>query len=307
MKAQFRCFRTLLLGCLLTASVFAQNGATGLSFLKIGVGGRTIGMGDAGVATASLGSAAHYNPALLTSQEHPSITMMHNQYIQDLTAQYLGAVVPLDGITLGFHLGLTSVADAEIRQVPGDPIGTFTSRSFTSGISAAFSFSDEIDVGVTMKFLFEKLHVDEASGYAFDAGMRIRPFEEGDLKPLTAGVSIANLGQMSELRSAASNLPSLLRYGVSYTVPFASMNGSLLFEADGLTIFDAKTTHVNLGVEVAYDNALFARFGYQTNYDNKGFSAGIGANYAIMRFDYAVTPWSEGFGLAHAVSLSVIF
>jgi hypothetical protein len=72
-------------------------------------------------------------------------------------------------------------------------------------------------------------------------------------------------------------------------------------------LLDAHATHLNLGVEADYDRTLFVRLGYQTGYDTRGFSAGIGASYSLLRFDYAVTPWSEGFGLAHTASLSFIF
>ena len=301
------CLLAVVIAVLSPSRGFAQAGSTGLSFLKIGIGGRTVAMGDAGVASAAHGTASHYNPGLLASQSHPSITLMHNAWVQDVTTQYLGASLPLDGLTLGFHLGLTSVADIEIRTVPGDPVGTFSSRSFTSGMTAAFPLSDEIEFGATAKFLFEKIDVNEATGYAFDAGVVIRPFSEGDLKPLTAGVCIANLGSMSDLRNEPSSLPSLLRYGLSYAIPMEALEGAILLEADGLTIFDAKTTHVNVGVEVDYDQSLYARLGYQTGYEARGFTAGVGAGFSVLRFDYAVTPWSEGFGLAHTVSLSVIF
>jgi hypothetical protein len=297
----------ILFTALLAASAAAQSGSTGLSFLKIGVGGRTIAMGDAGVASAEHGNASHYNPALLAPQRQPCVSLMHNQWVQDVTTQYLGAVLPVEGLTLGFHLGLSSASEIEIREVPGEPTGTFASRFFTSGITAAFALSDEIDVGATAKFLFEKISVDEASGYAFDVGLAVHPFDEGDLKPLKAGFALENLGSMSALRTQETKLPSLLRYGMSYEIPLATLSGALLVEADGLTLLDAKTTHFNIGAEVDYDHSLFVRLGYQTNYESKGFSAGIGASYSILRFDYAVTPWSDGFGLAHTISLSFIF
>ncbi len=191
--------------------LFAQAGGSGLSFLKIGADARAIAMGDAGVVTADNGGAVYYNPALIAGDESASITITHNEWVQDLTTEYLGIVVPYQSWSLGIQMGLTSVAGIEIRDRPGEPQGTFDSRNFAGGLTAAFALADGVDVGVTAKYVMEKIYTDAADGYAFDFGAAIDPFNGGDLHGLRFGLAVANLGSMSELRYTSTKLPTLSR------------------------------------------------------------------------------------------------
>ena len=202
-------------------------------------------------------------------------------------------------------MGLTSVGGLELREVPGEPLGTTDTRNFAGGVSAAFAIADGIDVGATAKYVFEKIHVDEAGGYAFDFGVAVRPFSEGDLANLRTGVMLANIGSMTELRTVATKLPSLLRYGAAYHIPVESVKGGLNVTAEGLTLLEESTTHLNIGAEFDYLGMVYLRLGYRSGYDNNGISFGGGATYSSLRFDYAFTPFSESFGNAHTIALSI--
>ena len=295
-----------LLAIVLPAAVSAQSGGAGLSFLKIGVGARVMGMGDAGVAGDDRGSALYYNPALIADDAQASITITHNEWIEDITTEYLGVAVPLDGWSFGLHLGLTSVGGVEVRETPGEALGVTDTRNFAGGLSAAFALAEGVDVGATAKFVYEKIHVDEASGYAFDLGVTARPFSEGDLANLRTGVTLANVGSMSALRTVETVLPMLLRYGAGYRVPIESVKGGLTIEAAGLTLLEESTTHVSIGAEFDYLGTVFLRAGYQSGYESKDLSFGGGAAYGSLRFDYAYTPFTDILGDAHTIALSVL-
>jgi len=285
---------------------YAQGGSTGMSVLKIGVGARTVAMGDAGVASAVHGTELHYNPALMTGTPTAAITIMHNEWVQHISTEYLSTTIPMDGWSLGFSLGLTTVPEIEVRNVPGDALGTFDSHNFVGGISMALPLSDQVSAGVSIKYLFEKIYVDGAAGYAFDFGLRYRPFIEGDLQTLKTGLSIANLGSMSELRSQPTQLPALARFGVSYSLPMAFANGSLLIEADGVSIVKERSFHAVVGAEFDYSQLVFLRLGYQSGFEMRSISTGLGVSYSVIRFDYAYSPFSEGFGAANTISLSIL-
>lgn len=305
--------RSFILGILVLAFfiadpdlLYAQAGSAGLSFLKIGVGARSMGMGDAGVANADMGSAMYYNPALIADDGSGAITIMHNEWIEDITTEYLGLSVPFSGWSFGIHLGLTSVGGIEVRDVPGEPLALTDTRNFAGGFTAAFALADGVDFGATAKYVFEKIDVEEAGGYAFDFGLAVRPFSEGDLAELRTGVALANLGSMTELRTVSTNLPLLLRYGAAYRIPVEAVKGALNVSAEGLSLLEESTTHLNLGAEFDYVGMVFLRLGYQSGYENKGLTFGAGATYSALRFDYAFTSFSEVFGNAHTVALSVI-
>lgn len=302
---RFFSFLSLLL-FLLSVSALAQSGQAGLSFLKNGVGARTIAMGDAGVAGSDMGSAMYYNPALLADDENASITIMHSEWIQDITTEFLGISIPAEGWTLGVFMGITSVEGIEVRDRPTpDPLATTDSRNLAGGLTAAFALADMIDVGVNAKFIFEKIHTDDASGYAFDFGVTVHPFDGSSLENLRFGLALANIGSMSELMTQETVLPSLLRYGGMYSIPLESVKSDLIIEANGLTLLEEETTHLGIGVEFDYVNMLFLRFGYQSGFEQKSVSFGAGAAYSTLRFDYAYVPFDNNLGNAHTVALSI--
>ena len=62
---------------------------------------------------------------------------------------------------------------------------------------------------------------------------------------------------------------------------------------------------MNLGIEFAYQQHAYVRAGYQSGFDNKSFSFGIGVAFVPVRVDYAFTPFTNDFGTSHAFSISV--
>lgn len=289
----------------LPAVVSAQTGASGMAFLKFGAGGRSIAMGDAAVAGSTLGEALYYNPARASADGRSALTAMYQDYIQDITTSYLGGIAQFNGWTLGVHMGLTTVRDIEVRDMPGEPQGRFDSQNLSTGLTLATALADDLHAGVTFKYLYEKIYVDDAGGYGVDVGLAYRTGSEDAWLPTSVGVALANLGSMSALRTVATELPTILRYGAAWTLPIAALRGGLHIEANGVGMLREKTHHLHVGAELDYEQSIYLRAGYMTGYDVKGFTAGFGAAYAMLGIDYAVTPFSENFGTAHTVSVSL--
>jgi hypothetical protein len=313
----------LLFVGIIPVTLYAQAGNTGLSFLKNGVGARNAAMGEAGAATALEGASLYYNPAGIGDESRPSIFLSHSQSYQDLSAQYLGIVLPGKGWAFGAHVGVSSVSGIEIRTVPGVSEGTFSAKDFTFGLTASIALTSAIDLGITGKLLYEKIYVDDATGYALDFGVRLRPFQEGDLKSLRLGASLANVGSMSEFRTEAPTLPVLLRAGAAYTYAVPTMRSAFTVAMDAVKVTsgaDGNVTagqsgvaqsgenmHLHAGLEGCYDDMVSLRAGYQSGYDFKGFTAGLGFSYSVLRFDYALLPHTNNFGTGHLFSFSILF
>ncbi|MBX2992462.1 MAG: PorV/PorQ family protein [Bacteroidetes bacterium] len=282
----------------------AQVGKSGLAFLKFGVSGRAVSMGDAMSATISGAAATHYNPAGLMVPEgtNAHILLMHKEWIQDVRSQFLGATVNLnDESALGVSVNTATVSDIEIRTRPGTPQGTFSSRDYSLGLSYARHFSDDLAIGITAKFLYEKIFVDEANGFAFDIGAQYNtPIEN-----LTFGLALANLGSTNNLRNENITLPSLLRAGPAYVAELESMTSRLTIATDLLHIFPEKKTYVNMGGEWLFNGIVAARAGYQLGSNARGFSTGLGVEYGMFSLDYGFAPLSSDLGSGHTFSLSL--
>lgn len=290
----------LLLIC--SVSLHAQTGSAGLSFLKTGVGARSFGMGEASVASAADPSSVYYNPAALTLVNAPQILLMHQAWIQDAHTEFIGATTSAGALHLGLGVVSAAVDDIEVRTVPGEAQSTFSSRNASIGLSAAVDLSSELSVGATGKMLYEKIFVDEATGFAVDLGGIYR-FDSS----LTFGASLSNLGSMNELRNEASTLPTIFRAGGSYRTPLQAIDAMLTTSADIVSIGSEGKTHLHLGAEAEYRRLFALRAGYQSGYDSRSIALGFGLRQGMLRFDYAFVPFSRDLGSTHTLALLFSF
>jgi hypothetical protein len=281
----------------------AQAGKAGMSFLKLGTSSRGIAMADAMAAAATGPASPSYNPAgLVTSDTTLQILFTHREWIEDTRIEFLAGSVHLSrGQALGLAITSTTVPDIELRTRPGDPEGTFTARNFAAAGSYACRINEEVIVGASLKFLYEKILIDEASGIAVDLGARVAtPIEH-----LIVGASLANLGSMSSLRNEATTLPALFRLGPAYSFDVGKGETRALTAADFLYIFPEKKTYLNWGGEVEFERTVMVRGGYQFGSEGRGLTAGMGLRYGIVRLDYAYARLSQDLGSAHSFTLGL--
>ena len=281
-------------------SLAAQEAGTGLSFLKLGVGARSIAMGEAYTAITTDHSSIFYNPASLRFAKSHELQLMHKEWIAETSSEYLGASVMGENFSYGFSALNTSVGEIEVRTKPGPAEGTFSAQNFALGLTVSFSVDEHLAIGLTGKFLYEKIFVDEASGYGFDIGGSYRYSND-----LMFGASILNIGSMNVLRNQATELPTTVRVGAAYNY-LEFDNIFLVGAADIVKTLKDNQTHFNAGVEAKYDQLLSLRAGYKTGYSNTSFTAGFGVIYGIIKLDYAFVPFSEGFNSSHTFSISFL-
>ncbi len=272
---------------------------TGLSFLKLGIGARSIAMGDAYVSLADDGTAFIYNPARINSTENGNVTAMFNKTMLDMTTNFVGAKFRMNKFGLGIGLLKTTVSDIEVRNNPGAPIETFNSDNFAGGISLCYDIQSNFTAGITVKMLYEKIYIDEASGYGLDFGANYK------INDVSFAVVLSNIGSMNALYNAETKLPTALRFGGSYVL--RKNNFTFTGALDGYKILDGGVLHTHMGAEAGYKDFIFLRAGYQTGYENRSFSAGLGLKYKSLYIDYAFQPYTIGFGSGNSMSLGFNF
>lgn len=289
----------ILLLLVLPVVLMAQGKSTGSAFLQTVLPARISAMGDALAADPSFSSSSFSNPASLVWAKTPEVTFSQIQWIQDMQTQILGASVPLPFGTVGLSISSTSVEGIEIRDIPGTAIGTFASRSSVFRLGYAFSLSKDISVGTNLKYLYEKIYIDDASGYALDFG----GLYNTPISGLTLGLAITNIGQVSKFRTQSSELPTAAKVGGTYatTVSDFEVVGALTIEHES----NSAITRFHFGSEVSYDHMFSVRLGYQSHYDIRGLTAGLGFRYSIAVVDYAYLPFTQDFGSAHIVTLGI--
>jgi hypothetical protein len=301
-------FRINLAAIILFTSFFCQNlsaqndgsANTGMSFLKFGVGANAIAMGEAYSSVSEDATSFIYNPARLNFGNKSNLTLMHNASIQDNNTDFIAVKFPISkNFSMGAGLFTTSISDIEIRTIPGAPLEKFTARSLSTGISFGYKINPNLSIGVTGKFLFEKIYVDEASGLGFDFGTNYSK------NNYSLAFVVSNLGSMNELKNQSTKLPALVRFGGSYK--FSKSKFGFNIAAEAFKVLDGGKLHIHAGGEAGYKDFLFFRLGYQSGYDNKNISTGLGFKYKALNIDYAFVPYKNEFGTSNTFSLGINF
>jgi len=294
----------LLIFILASSYIFAQSaGNTGLSFLKFGFGARNIAMGDAGASASNDLSALYYNPSRLALVEKNEILIMHSSWIQDVNSELFGIKWNMFGLPWAIGLNYTSISDIEIRTRPGEPDSKFDANYFFGSLSTGFYVWDKLSFGTTIKYLYEGLLSDEANGLGFDFGLNY----ETPFKGLSVSTVIKNIGSMNTLRNAETQLPTDFRLGSAYKFGVESAKLYFIAVVEIQKYLDTEDIHFNLGGDIIYDEIFALRVGYQSGYEAKSFTGGIGLMWGSLRFDYTYMPFSLDLGNANLFSLQFKF
>lgn len=259
-------------------------------------------MGEAYSAIGSDPFAMNYNPATLTQSQSVQAVFSHREWIQDTRSEFLGVAIPLDDFTVGFGVHSVSVSDIEIRTVPGEQDGTFDAKNASLGVAAAYKFSEELSLGFTANYLYEKLYVDEATGYGMNIGATyMTPWD------VRLGGAIDNLGSMNELKTTATTLPTTFRFGGAYDFPLEAIEGNITTTAEVVSVKNEGTAHLHVGAEFAFQKMVALRAGFQSGYESKNITTGIGFKYDMFKLDYAFVPVKLDFGSSHSFTIGVVF
>lgn len=265
--------------------------------MKLPASARLAALGESLVAEPGDLGSVMTNPANLLRNENLAILLTHNEWIQDLRSEHISIGQPFSFGTLGLSISSTSIREIEIRDRPGPALATFTARSTALQLSYATSLQQQFVLGTSAKFLYEKMYVDEATGVAVDLGILYLFPSNG----LVAGVSLTNMGGTSALASETIPLPRQASIGASYRF---SLGGFTLAVSSLFAREDRpQRNRFSTGFEAVFQEDFAFRVGYQTGYDSRSLSAGLGVRYEVLAFDYAFVPFSNNLGTAHLFTI----
>jgi hypothetical protein len=297
--------RKIFLSLVIIANLICAQGAgnSGLAFLKLGYGSRNIALSDLGVVAGNELNAVNYNPSILTIIDKTQLTFSHSNLIEGTRSELFGAGFNVFGIPLAVMINTTSIPDIEIRTRPGEAISKFDANYFAASLSGSLKVFNHFHSGITIKYLYENLYTDEASGYAFDFGFTYTGIMDG----LSLGVSLRNIGMMNQLRETSTKLPKDLRLGASYILLITDAKFSISLLGGFQKYLDADNSHLHLGTEINYDDFFFIRGGCISGYDAKNVTAGFGIKLKSLNLDYAYVPFKYGLGDNHIMTFIFTF
>lgn len=289
---------------LLSINLFAQSaGNSGLAFLKLGFGARNIAMSDLGVVAANDLTAFYYNPSQIAVNQKTQLSFTHNSLFQDLSSEMFAGSFSIFNLPFAVGVNTTSVNDIEIRTKPGEPDALFNAHNFYASISTAHRIIENLFGGVSIKYIYENLYTDDATGIAFDFGLNYQGLVDG----LSFGTSLRNIGSMNELRSSSTVLPTDFRLGTAYDFSIPVVNLNLTAFAGYQKYTKSDESHLHLGGEAVYNKTFAVRFGYMSGYDSKNITTGFGLKWKGLNLDYAYVPVKYGLGDSHIITFIYTF
>ena len=277
---------------------FSKVGTAGAQFLKIGMGARYVGMGEASVACVNDAYAMYWNPAGLTQLSSVNLSLTNVDWIGDVQLNHVSLGKPWgDYAAFGISLTALSMGEMEVTTVE-EPEGTgetFAASSYALSLGYARKMTDRFSVGLAGKYIWERISEERASGFAFDFGTL---FYTG-FRSLRIGMNIANLGPemkmegpelsayydpqpgnpnyddvKSKLAVDPYDLPLTFRFGLAYDVieaPESKLTVSMEAKHPNDNIQQA-----SLGGEYLWKELFSLRAGYKFNYEEEGLTFGGG-------------------------------
>jgi hypothetical protein len=287
---------TIVVLLLIAANAFA---GTGLAFLEIPVGARENALGGAGVALITGPTSAAYNPAAIAFTGR-GVAFMHSRHFGDTRVQFLGATLRLGKFALSPHFWGTRVSDIEYRETPTRAaISTFDAVNDALGGVVAWQASQNLAIGLTGRYLFQKIHMASSDGWAMDGGA----FYKTPLNGLSAGLAVNHFGHVNEMVTEKTKLPTTLRAGAAFHRQLRTL-GSVLVTAEEVSVRD-HAPQIRGGIEYSAPNFLALRAGYVNGLEAQGLSLGFGLFYRQLHLDYAFIPFRDELGEGHRFSLGL--
>ena len=277
--------------------LLSQGSSQGAVSLKFPITPFVAATGESFVADPTALQSVLINPANIASCANYGVLFSHTEWIQDIRTECLSIAAPFSIGSFALTIENTSVDGLELRSIPGPAVGTFNAQSAFFQLSYGVEVTPDIHIGIAPKYLYEKILVDEATGYGMDAGVLYMPPLDG----LSLGCSVTNMGSLAAFRNERVDLPTQIRLGGTYAINinFLMFRVATAYSSE----LGTATKHYSIGGEASYDHTITMRFGYQTGIDTRGFSAGMGIRYSIITIDYAYVPFSQQVGNSHLISI----
>jgi hypothetical protein len=306
----------VLVGTFCTVQLRADNpnlGTAGAQFLKIPAGARAAGMSAAYVSNANDASSLFWNPAGIVNVRSTGFTFSHTSWWASIQINQAAFVQSFEDVgSIGVSITSLGMDKMEVttEDMPEGTGQTFDAQDLMVGLSFARKLTESFSVGVSAKYVQQRIWNESASGVAFDIGTQYRI----GFRDLTLGMSMTNFGgdlsyggrdlavkydidprnpteRLVPATLAPDDYPLPLHFQVGLSIsPYLSDEFSVLVAADVAHPNDNRE-RVNVGTEIDLFHRLFLRAGYRFGYDVEKATLGAGVSLPLgdvnITVDYA--------------------
>jgi len=309
----------LLLFSIIGSELYAQDTGSGLDFLNIGPSSRLLSISEASTAAKTGPSAIYTNPALLVLDSQSSLDVSYSLWISNVNNQFAAVNFLRNRSAYAFGVYNSRSDGFEARDQPGPPAGDFSIGYLSISGAAAYQLG-AFSAGITGQFLREEVFQFRANGYSISTGAAVQLFDER----VVAAASVKNLGTMESLDEISTTLPATVNAGISadlieFVTPGENdlpvlisifTDWSKPIEEKPTSDFidrDADESFFSIAMNADIAELFYIQGGYRFGPTERPFSFGLGLNIEPVRVNYAIVPFSTGFGTVHSFGLQYFF
>ncbi len=294
---------------------FGQNpnlGTSGAQFLKIPIGAQCAALGGAVTGFVDDASAFFWNPAGLSSVKSNAVHFSYMQWFGMFDVNAAAFVRNFEPIG-AFGIGILSFSTDKMEvTTETEPNGTgrfFDAQDISLGLSYARFLTNNFSVGITFKYIHQRIWNETASGISFDIGTQ---YQIG-FQNLIIAMSMTNFGpdmkmdgpdlsvkydldQFLQNRLLPANyeteyypLPLNFQFGLSFDV-YQTRYFKIRGGVDAVHPND-NDERIQFGIETAIFDRLYLRGGYKLKHDDEDLNFGAGIRSFLgtylIKLDYA--------------------
>lgn len=314
--------RIIITAILLSVFAFvhsaAQQNGNGLNILEVSPSATELSRAETRMAVPNGAASIYSNPALLAYMPATTIDLTYTSWIADFNNLFGGVNLRKGKRAIAFAFYSSSETGFEQRDAPGASNGSFSLSYLSLAGSYAYDFN-WFSAGISAQYLNENFFLFRASGYAINLGLSKRFLND----KITLGTSLTNLGEMEELNTIASQLPSSFNTGISLDLlefahpkkrdlpVFMQIMTDLIIPLDEtdpqrFRDFNPNTRYANLGLMMEVAEVIQVNAGYKLGFDQefrRPYALGLGIIADELVFNYAFVPFNTGFGTVHSVGI----
>jgi len=326
----------LITAATLSSGAIAQivkQAQVGFRFLENPVSAEVVGRGGVGLTTTYTSNAIFWNPALLGwVKPSADLSIDYTQGIADINYAASAAtfrlgdfgVIGLSLLNMDYGTFYSTYAvDKSVDPAGYVETGTFSPKAYAIGIAFSQKMNDRFSFGVHVKNVEQNLGnawIESAGQIVKHAkykqnvwAMDVGAFYDFLYNGIRFGATMQNISREVTYENESFPLPFAVSFGFAITpLTFFSEDEAmkaltLNFETRYPRDFGEK---VKYGAEYIFLDAFTTRVGYMSNYDERGFTAGVGVRQSVsgtnLRVDYAYEPFGI-FGAVHFISLGISY
>lgn len=268
-----------------------KAGITSATFLKIGIGARANGMGEAFCAVADDANSIYWNPAGLGVLKNKELSCMYNIWFEEIKHGFLVYVQPFSKWALGCAINYLDVGKIEETtcEYPEGTGKTFGAKDLAVYISCSKKLLKKLSVGGNLKYIHQSIEKEHAAGFGADFGIIYKPSN------LSFGLAVQDIGSKLKFIKEGFSLPLNIKAGVAYSYR------NFILAVDVNKPID-NNLNFSFGIESFWADIFYLRSGYKVGPNNRlneqskvpfGLTAGIGFKVKQFQFDASYLPYGD--------------